>query len=102
MQQRALFDAYVLDTLMPDLVGHDRKPASYIVYLCLWRRSPASFDKPVRMSHQQLADATGLSRSTVQDALRWLQRRELIVSARAHATAVPAHQVKRPWIRPSR
>jgi len=26
----------VLDTLMPDLVGHDRQPSALIVYLFLW------------------------------------------------------------------
>lgn len=92
-------DPYVLDTLMPDLVGHDRKPAAFVVYLCLWRRSRAGFSEPVRLSHQQLADATGLSRSAVQEALRWLQRRQLVESRRASPTAIPAHFVRRPWRR---
>ena len=26
-------DAYVLDVLMPDLVGHDRRPSAFLVYL---------------------------------------------------------------------
>ena len=29
------FDAYVVDILMPDLVGHDRKPSAFVVYLYL-------------------------------------------------------------------
>ena len=28
-------DDYVFDTLMPDLVGHDRQPSAFIVYLFL-------------------------------------------------------------------
>jgi hypothetical protein len=28
-------DEYVLDSLMRDLVGHDRRPVSYLVYLWL-------------------------------------------------------------------
>ena len=29
-------DDYVLDTLMRDLVGHDRRPSAFLVYLYLW------------------------------------------------------------------
>jgi hypothetical protein len=29
------FDDYITDTLMRDLVGHDRKPVSFLVYLWL-------------------------------------------------------------------
>lgn len=32
-------DAYILETLMRDLVGHDRKPSAYLVYLHLWRET---------------------------------------------------------------
>jgi hypothetical protein len=32
-------DAYVIDTLLPDLVGHDRRPSAFLVYLHLWRLS---------------------------------------------------------------
>src|SRR5437764_458779 len=45
-------DAYVLDTLMHDLIGHDRAPSAFVVYLHLWRESlgagaGASLVKPV-------------------------------------------------------
>ncbi len=30
-------DPYVLDTLMRDLIGHDRRPSAYLVYLALIR-----------------------------------------------------------------
>ena len=32
-------DTYVMDTLMPDLVLHDRQPSAFLVYLHLWYRS---------------------------------------------------------------
>ncbi len=95
-------DPYVLDTLMPDLVGHDKRPSAFLVYLALWRRSPQDPARPVRISHQTLADATGLSRSAVQAGLTRLRARGLIATRRATPTAVPAHTVQRPWVRRAR
>jgi CRP-like cAMP-binding protein len=92
-------DPYLLDCLLPDLVGHDRRLASFIVYLFLYRQASQQPDWSVRISHQCIASATGLSRSTVQSALAHLQNRQLIVSSRAHPTAVPRHRVLRPWLR---
>ncbi len=37
--ERLAIDAYVVDVLMPDLVGHDRRPAAFVVYLFLLRQS---------------------------------------------------------------
>lgn len=90
-------DSYVADVLLRDLAGHDRSPAAFIVYLFLWRR--AGRRKPVRLSHSQIAQETGLSKSAVQSALRILHRRKLVHSERRHQTDTPAHQVLRPWIR---
>lgn len=95
-------DAYLLDALLPDIVGHDRRPSSFIVYLHLYRHASQHASWSVRASHQSIADATGLSRSAVQSALAHLQKRRLIASTRAHPTAVPLHRVHRPWIRPGR
>lgn len=98
-------DPYVIDTLLPDLVGHDKRPSAILLYLVLWRRSPGGGRDPlgpVRLSHQALADATGLSRSAVQDGLRRLHERGLVVTRRATPTAVPAHTVQRPWLRRGR
>ena len=50
----ATFDDYVIDVLLRDLVGHDRRPVSFLVYLWLaaeWERRKG----PVRVSYQQLA-----------------------------------------------
>jgi hypothetical protein len=95
-------DAYLLDSLLPDVVGHDRRPASFIVYLCLYRQASQQANWSVHMSHQSIATATGLSRSAVQSALAHLQKRQLVASSRAHATAVPRHRVLRPWLRLNR
>jgi hypothetical protein len=92
-------DAYLLDGLLPDLVGHDRRLASFIVYLYLYCQASQQANRSVRMSHQSIATATGLSRSAVQSALAHLQKRQLIATSRAHPTAVPLHRVLRPWLR---
>lgn len=95
------FDAFVFDALMPDLIGHDRRPASLVVYLFLYRRSARS-GWSLRASHQAIASGTGLSRSAVQAALAHLQRRQLVTSTRSRPTAVPVHRVLRPWQRLTR
>ena len=96
------FDAYLFDALLPDLVGHDRRPVSFLVYLHLYRHASARAAWSVRLSHQAIADATGLSRSAVQAALAHLQGRELISTSRAAPTSVPLHRVLRPWTRSAR
>jgi hypothetical protein len=90
-------DAYIIDVLMCDIVGHDRQPASYLVYLYLYGQAARNKWKPVPASLRALADATGLSKSAAQTALENLRRRELIVTATAHATAIPRHQILRHW-----
>ncbi len=92
-------ESYVIDCLLPDLVGHDRLLSSFIIYLYLYRQAAQHVSWSVRLSHQSIADATGLSRSSVQNALAHLQKRQLIATSRAHATAVPLHKVQRPWLR---
>jgi len=92
-------DAYLIDCLLPDLVGHDRRLASFVIYLYLYRQASRETNWSVRMSHQSIAGATGLSRSAVQSALAHLQNRQLIATSRAHPTAVPLHRVLRPWLR---
>ena len=91
-------DAYVLETLMPDLVLHDHQPSAFLVYLHLWYRA-AGRRTPVRASHRDIVSATGLSKSAVQGAIRTLTRRRLIRAARDGVTAVPQYTVLRPWRR---
>ena len=92
-------DAYVLDTLLPDLVGHDRQPSAFLVYLYLWRHTVGSDASEVQRSLQDITSGTGLSKRAVQDALGLLARRKLIGVARASIAAVPVYTTKRPWVR---
>src|SRR4051812_6729468 len=95
--RRLTIDAYVLDVLMRDLTAHDKQPSAFLVYLHLWRRASGSRAKRVSASHQSMADATGLSKSAVQMAIRTLRRRRLVQCRRASQTAVPEYAVQRPW-----
>jgi len=62
-------DDYVLDVLMRDIVGHDRQPAAYLVYVWLYGKAARAHWKPVAASLRSLAEETGLSKSAVQTAL---------------------------------
>ncbi|MGB9067132.1 MAG: hypothetical protein WCC21_01070 [Candidatus Acidiferrales bacterium] len=90
------FDDYVLDTLMRDLVGHDRRFASFLVYVWLvgeeQRRKAA-----VSISYSELSENIGISKSSAQAAVGWLLRRKLISARRASATATPAYTTQTPW-----
>jgi predicted transcriptional regulator len=90
-------DNYVIDVLMRDLVAHERSPASFVVFVHLWRRTHGSSRASVHQSHQQIAEGTGLSKSSVQGAIRRLLRRRLISARRASRTARPEYSVLRPW-----
>ncbi len=76
-------DDYVFDVLMRDVVGHDRQPAAYLVYLWLYGQAARTKWKPVVASLRMLAETTGLSKSAVQTALEFLRRRELIRQPKA-------------------
>jgi hypothetical protein len=91
-----LFDDYVIDVLMRDLVGHDRKPVSFLIYLWL-AAGQARGDGEVRVSYQELAESVGVSKSSAQAAVRWLLRRKLIGVNRQSVTATPCYTVRTPW-----
>lgn len=92
-------DPYVLDTLMPDLVGHDRQPSAFLVYLVLWRRCQAQGATTTEIALQDIAEASGLSKRTVQGAISRLVHRRLIGVARGSSTSIPTYTVHRPWRR---
>ena len=92
-------DAYLVDTLMRDLVGHDRQPSAYLVYLFLWRETHGRKAATTQLALLDIAEAVGLSKRGVQDALGHLARRKLIAVARESITAVPVYTVLRPWRR---
>jgi hypothetical protein len=47
------FDEYVIDVLMPDLAGHDRRPTSFLVYLWL-AAGQARRSGPVQVGYLEL------------------------------------------------
>ena len=94
-------DEYVLDSLMRDLVGHDRRPISYLVYLWLAAEQQRQ-KKPVSISYSDLAESVGVSKSSAQGAVAWLIRRKLISSTKANVTATPSYAVQTPWKADSR
>lgn len=89
-------DAYVLDSLMPDLVGHDRRPSAMLVYLFLWRRTRGGAGSTV-VSLRMMADGTGLAKRSVQLALDHLRRRDLVSLRRANATAASTVSLRCHW-----
>jgi hypothetical protein len=89
-------DDYVTDVLMRDLVGHDRRPVSFLVYLWL-AAGQARTGQPMQVSFQELAESVGVSKSAAQAAVRWLVRRKLLAASKANATAVPSYTVMSPW-----
>lgn len=89
-------DDYIIDTLMRDLVGHDRKPVSFLVYL--WIASEqAKTNAEVRVSYQQVAESVGISKSSAQAAIRWLLKRKLLAVKKETVTATPTYVVRSPW-----
>jgi hypothetical protein len=96
---RVAIDAYLIDVLMPDLVGHDRRPAAFLVYLFLARHARPNRRGEVAVSLQMIATRTGLSKSTVQSAIRHLKRRRLLDPDVAVSTTAPVRRVLHPWIR---
>jgi len=86
-------DAHILINLNRDL----KNPFAFVVYLHLW-----SFDgienTSYFLSHQTLADATGLSKSAIQKAVRFLEDKKLVEVTRLKKTSEPGYVVKRPWL----
>jgi hypothetical protein len=89
-------DEYVTDVLMRDLVGHDKRPVSFLVYLWLAAEQQRRV-APVRISYQELAESIGVSKSSAQTAVAWLVLRQLLHASKANATAIPVYKVLRPW-----
>ncbi|HST12736.1 MAG TPA: hypothetical protein VLL05_20335 [Terriglobales bacterium] len=90
------FDNYVIDVLMRDLVGHDRRPTSFLVYLWL-DAEQARRGGPVQVSYLELAESVGVSKSSAQLAVNWLVRRKLLAVSKDNVTATPSYTVQRPW-----
>lgn len=89
-------DRYVLDTLMADLVGHDHRPSSFLVYLAI---TAAHANGRASFSHAELAERTGQSRRTVQNAVDTLKKRGLIAVSRQGTTEAATYVPLTPWRR---
>jgi hypothetical protein len=90
------FDDYVTDVLMRDLVGHDRRAVSFLVYLWLAAEQERR-NGTVQASYQELAECVGVSKSSAQSAVSWLVRRKLLAVSKEKATATPRYTVLKPW-----
>lgn len=89
-------DAYVIDALMRDLVGHDHRASAFLVYLSL---TAAAEGGAARLSLAQLAERTGLSKRSVQEAVLHLVDRHLLRVTRQGTTDVPRYEPLAPWRR---
>ena len=99
MRKRFEVDGYLVDVLLPDLVGHDKRPAAFVLYLWLWAQTHGLGRHAAFFSYQAMTDRTGLSKSAVQRAVAWLQRRQLLRVRKRSPTAVPEYTVLAPWLR---
>jgi hypothetical protein len=93
---RIELDRYVLDVLMRDLVGHDRCPSAFIVYLAI---HGAAAQGRALFSYQAMADLTGLSKRTCQNAVARLSRRGLVAITRKGGTDAAEYRPLQPWRR---
>ena len=89
-------DSYVTDVLMRDLVGHDRRPVGFLVYLWL-AAEEGRRNSQVQISYQDLAESIGVSKSSAQTAVSWLIRRKLLAVSKKNATSTPSYTVLTPW-----
>jgi len=96
MKNDIILDPYIHGTLLRDLVGHDHKPAAFLIYLWLYAQQQL-MAKPLAISYAGLAEETGLSRSASQAAVGWLVARKLLSVDKESVTATPVYSVQRPW-----
>ena len=100
-------DDYVIDVLMRDLVGHDRRVVSFLVYLWFTREQGKEQEKEqgkeqrkgnvVEASYRQIAECIGVSKSSAQAAVSWLIKRKLLASTKKTVTATPRYKVLTSW-----
>jgi len=93
-------DRYIVDILLPDLVGHDRSTSSFLVYLYLWRHTQGRGRDTIEVSYQTIASDIGLSKTAVQMAIKRLKRRRLLSAKLRSPTSTPTYRLLRPWLGP--
>ncbi|SFS15710.1 hypothetical protein SAMN05421771_2765 [Granulicella pectinivorans] len=94
-------DPYITDVLMRDLVGHDRRPVAFLVYVWLAAEQQRR-DAPIQISYQEMAETIGVSKSSAQSSVAWLVQRRLLAATKATVTATPVYDVLTPWRRNGR
>jgi DNA-binding MarR family transcriptional regulator len=100
MQDAAVaLERHVIETLMPDLVGHDRRPVAFLIYLYLYACAGGSERKAIPISLDVLADECGVSKRAASDAVRHLVKRKLVARSRDYATALTFYSIAKPWKR---
>jgi hypothetical protein len=92
-------DPHIVEVLLPDLVGHDRRPSSFVLYVWLYSVTRSAGRRSAFYSYQMLTDRTGLSKRAVQRAVAHLRKRQLLKVTRTSPTAVPEYSVTTPWVR---
>jgi hypothetical protein len=96
-------DDYLIDVLMRDLVGHDRRVVSFLVYLWFAAEQGKEQGKEQRKGHvveasyREIAESIGVSKSSAQAAVGWLIKRKLLASTKKTVTATPRYKVLTPW-----
>ena len=94
-------DPYITNVLLRDLVGHDRRPASFLVYIWFTAEQQKYAQQrsasAVSISYQELAESIGISKSSAQSAVGWLVRRKLLAVTKTTVTATPEYKVLTPW-----
>ena len=89
-------DHYVTEVLLRDLVGHDRRPASFVVYIWFTAEQQRRASH-ISISYQDLAESIGISKSSAQSAVAWLTRRKLLAVTKATVTSTPEYKALTPW-----
>jgi hypothetical protein len=89
-------DPYVIQVLMRDLAGHDRRPASFLVYLWLAAEAEQR-GSDVQIGYRELAENIGISKSAAQSAVSWLVKRRLLSAKKSNPTALPSYRTLSPW-----
>lgn len=86
-------DTYVIDSLFSKIAN----PTASLVYLYLWRRTIGQGQERIKISAQIIAESLGLSRRTVQLALRKLNEMGYIATDGLGELGIPEHRVLSPW-----
>ena len=91
------FDPYVLDVLMPDLVGHEHSPSAFLIYVYLSHRIEAAGGRAVQLSYATMALDTGLRASPRSAPSPCSSAGNWSASPALSRTSVPSYLVLRPW-----